>query len=148
MDVCVGSHEEAQPTKSPLPLTNTQTTPQQHSGGYDPVFLYLLDLIDALRSYAVYGQAFSLVTVEFYYRFLYALMVRVWRANKARSLLHLWFRSPLPRHKPQTQTTSSLRPKINNNARHTNSIIDQDAFTVKCPNSYNFRCWASWVLWR
>jgi len=50
-------------------------TPKQHSGGYDPIFLYLLTLIDALRSYAVYGQAFALVTVEFYYRFLYALMV-------------------------------------------------------------------------
>ncbi len=83
----------AHPTATPhttTPLPTTQTSPHstltththhtptfspQHSGGYDPVFLYLLTLIDALRAYAVYGQAFALVTVEFYYRFLYALMV-------------------------------------------------------------------------
>ncbi|GAB5037515.1 Hypothetical protein NocV09_08400080 [Nannochloropsis oceanica] len=56
-------------------LTKAMAEALSRSGGYDPIVLYLMDLIDALRSYAVYGQAFVMVTIEFYYRFLYALMV-------------------------------------------------------------------------
>lgn len=56
-------------------LTQAMAEALSRSGGYDPIMLYLMNLIDALRSYAVYGQAFVVVTIEFYYRFLYALMV-------------------------------------------------------------------------
>jgi len=56
-------------------LTQAMAEALSRSGGYDPIMLYLMNLIDALRSYAVYGQAFVVVTIEFYYRFLYAFMV-------------------------------------------------------------------------
>lgn len=56
-------------------LTQAMAEAMSRSGGYDPILLYLMNLVDALRSYAVYGQAFVVVTIEFYYRFLYALMV-------------------------------------------------------------------------
>jgi len=42
-----------------------------HAGAYEPLVLYMVNLLDQIRAYMIYAQAMTLVGIEFSYRTLY-----------------------------------------------------------------------------